>query len=106
MQLERKAVELTDRGQAARPRKPDSGHTGTASITIRVCRASWNAMKPRIQCVVKPGSSAFGSGPIVMINGIVLQVHDWDSQVVVRVGGEGSITGHGSALGAQEPPQG
>jgi hypothetical protein len=47
MQLERKAVELTDRGQAARPRKPDSGHTGTASITIRVCRASWNAMKPR-----------------------------------------------------------
>jgi hypothetical protein len=41
-----------------------------------------------------------------MINGIVLQVHDWDSQVVVRVGGEGSITGHGSALGAQEPPQG
>ena len=46
MQLERKAVELTDRGQAARPRKPDSGHTGTASITIRVCRASWNAMKP------------------------------------------------------------
>jgi hypothetical protein len=52
MQLERKAVELADRGQAARPRKPDSGHTGTASITIRVCRASWNAMKPRIQCVL------------------------------------------------------
>jgi hypothetical protein len=36
---------------------------------------------------------------------IVLQVHDWDSHVV-SVGGEGSITGHRSALGAQEPPQG
>jgi hypothetical protein len=54
---------------------------------------------------VKAGSRTSGSGPIVMINGIVLQVHDRDSQVV-SVGGEGSITGHGSALGAQEPPQG
>ena len=25
-------------GQAARPRKPDSGHTGTVSLTIRMCR--------------------------------------------------------------------
>ena len=31
--------------------KPDLGHAGTISITVRVRRASWNAMKPRIQCV-------------------------------------------------------
>jgi hypothetical protein len=33
----------------------DSGHTdttGTISITVRVLRTSWNAMKPRIQCVL------------------------------------------------------
>jgi hypothetical protein len=30
----------------------DSGHTGTTSIALRVLRASWNAMKPRIQCVL------------------------------------------------------
>jgi len=30
------------------PKKPDSGHTGTISITARVRRASRNAMKPRI----------------------------------------------------------
>jgi len=37
-------------------------HSGTISITVRVRAASWNAMKPRIQCVVtqwNPGSSAF-----------------------------------------------
>jgi hypothetical protein len=41
--------------------KPDLGHAGTISITVRVRRASWNAMKPRIQCVLtqsNPGSSA------------------------------------------------
>ena len=32
--------------------KPDSGHTGTISITIRTYRTRWNAMKPRIQCVL------------------------------------------------------
>ena len=45
--------------------KPDLGHAGTISITVRVRRASWNAMKPRIQGVLtqwKPGSSASGSG--------------------------------------------
>jgi hypothetical protein len=33
-------------------------------------RASWNAMKPRIQCVLtqwKPGFIASGNGPIIMI---------------------------------------
>jgi len=34
--------------------KPDSGHTGTVSITVLVLRASWNAMKPGIQCVLTP----------------------------------------------------
>jgi hypothetical protein len=29
-----------------------SGHADTISITVRVRRASWNAMKPRIQCVL------------------------------------------------------
>ena len=29
----------------------DSRHSGTVSSTVRVYRASWNAMKPRIQCV-------------------------------------------------------
>jgi len=52
------------RDRMARPRKPDSGHTGTTSITVRVRQASWNAMKPRIQCVLTqwiPGFSASGS---------------------------------------------
>jgi hypothetical protein len=43
--------QLVGRGQAARPRKPDSGDTGTISITVRMRRTSRNAMKPRIQCV-------------------------------------------------------
>jgi hypothetical protein len=30
----------------------NSGHTGTISTTVRVRRTSWNAMKPRIQCVL------------------------------------------------------
>ena len=34
--------------------KPDSGHADTTSLTIRVRRASQNAMKPRIQCVLTP----------------------------------------------------
>jgi len=43
--------------------KPDSGHTGTISITIRVRRASLSVMKPRIQCVLtqwNPGFIASG----------------------------------------------
>jgi len=62
-----------DRVPAARPRKPDAGHTGTISITIRMRRASWNAMKPRIQCVLtqwKPGFIASGSGPIIKMRRI------------------------------------
>jgi hypothetical protein len=48
MSLELGAVnELTAAGRAAPSRKPDSGHAGTISITIRVRQASWNAMKPR-----------------------------------------------------------
>jgi hypothetical protein len=46
-------------------RKPDSGHTDTISITVLVGRTRWNAMKPRIQCVLtpwKPGSSASAFG--------------------------------------------
>ena len=40
------------RARVACSQKPDSSHTGTASSTIRVRRARWNAMKPRIQCVL------------------------------------------------------
>jgi hypothetical protein len=46
--------------------KSDSAHIGTISITLRACRASWNAMKPRIQGVLtpwKPGSTASGPAP-------------------------------------------
>ena len=32
----------------------DSRHSGTVSSTVRVYRASWNAMKPRIQRVPTP----------------------------------------------------
>ena len=32
--------------------KPDSGPTGTISLTVRMRRTSWNAMKPGIQCVL------------------------------------------------------
>jgi hypothetical protein len=32
--------------------KPDSGHADTTSITIRAYRTSWNAIKPRIHCVL------------------------------------------------------
>ena len=52
-----------DRGQAARPRKPDSGHADTISTTVRLRRTNWNAMKPRIQRVLtqwNPGSIASG----------------------------------------------
>jgi len=54
------------RGRVARSTKPDSGHTGTISIATGVRRANWNAMKPRIQCVLtpwNPGFMASGSGP-------------------------------------------
>jgi len=42
------------RRRVARPRKPDSSHAGTISLTIRVRRASWNVLKPRIQGVLTP----------------------------------------------------
>jgi hypothetical protein len=32
--------------------KPDSGHVGTISITVRACPPWRNAMKPWIQCVL------------------------------------------------------
>jgi hypothetical protein len=35
-----------------RSRKPDSGNIGSISITVGVRRTGWNAMKPRIQCVL------------------------------------------------------
>jgi hypothetical protein len=41
----------TPPSRAARSRKPDSGHAGIISTTVRVRRANWNAMQPRIQCV-------------------------------------------------------
>ena len=40
--------------RAARARKPDSGHTGTVSLMVRVRRARWKAMKPRIHGVLTP----------------------------------------------------
>jgi hypothetical protein len=55
-----------DRGQAARPRKPHSGHADTISTTVRPRRTNWNAMKPRIQCAPTQwnhGSSASGLRP-------------------------------------------
>jgi hypothetical protein len=52
MLLELNAVWLMGRGRAAPPRKSDSGHTGTISLTVRMRRTSQNAMKPRIQCVL------------------------------------------------------
>jgi hypothetical protein len=52
MALGLNAVRLVGRGRAARPRKPDSGHTGTTSIMARMRQASWNVMKPRIQGVL------------------------------------------------------
>ncbi len=49
--------------------KSDSGHTGAISITVRACRATWNAMKPPLRYdAVKPGSIASGSGPNFMVN--------------------------------------
>src|SRR6266496_3275970 len=49
--------------------KSDSGHTGAISITVRACRATWNAMKPPLRSdAVKPGSIASGSGPNFMVN--------------------------------------
>src|SRR5689334_9860932 len=61
--LELHAVWLAGHGRAARPRKPDSGHTGTIGLTVHRHRTSWNAMKPRIQCVQThwiPGATASG----------------------------------------------
>jgi hypothetical protein len=56
-------IELVAGAGPARSRKPDSGHTGTISITVRVRRASperhespdprrFNAVESRIQCVL------------------------------------------------------
>jgi hypothetical protein len=39
-------------GAVPHVQKPDSGHTGIISITVRMRRTSWNAMKPRIQCAL------------------------------------------------------
>src|SRR6185437_4554549 len=50
---------ITRTAQSRRSRKPDSTHTGTISITIRVRRASSNAMKPRIQCVLAQWNPGF-----------------------------------------------
>ena len=53
------------------PEKPDSGHIDTISITARVRRGNWNAMKPRIQCVPAQwirGFTASRSRLIFMIN--------------------------------------
>jgi hypothetical protein len=55
--------ELIGRGWAICSPKPDSCHTDTISTTLRARRASWNAMKPRIQCVLtqwNPGFTASG----------------------------------------------
>ena len=77
------------RDRAAPSRKPDSGHIGTVSTTVRVRRTSRNAMKPRFQCVLahwKPGFRASGSGPIFMISGqlsgIALELLERGIQVV------------------------
>ena len=51
--------------------KPDSGHIGTVSLTVRVRWASWNPMKPRIECVLtqwNAGFTASGGGPGFTIN--------------------------------------
>ena len=52
MSPELNAAQLMGCDRAAGFRKPDSGHTGTISITIRMRRASWDAMNPRFQCVL------------------------------------------------------
>jgi hypothetical protein len=39
--------------------KPDSGHADTTSTTFRLRWASWNAMKPRFQCVLTHWMSGF-----------------------------------------------
>ena len=48
------AAEPDGPGGAARARNPTShiSTTSTISLTIRLPRASWNAMNPRIQCVL------------------------------------------------------
>jgi hypothetical protein len=58
------------RGRAPRSGKPDSGHTGTISIAIRVRRVDWNAMKPGIQCVPTPWIRGF------MASGSRADLHD------------------------------
>jgi hypothetical protein len=54
MLIKGNAAEPTAAGGAAPSSKPDSGHANTISITHRVHQTSWNAMKPRIQCVLTP----------------------------------------------------
>src|SRR5690348_11407005 len=44
------------------PQKPNSGHTDTISITFRVPRVSWNAMKPRTRCAPTRGVWLLRSG--------------------------------------------
>jgi len=63
-----------DRGQAARPRKPDSGHSDTISTTVRLCRPTgtpWNpgsiasGRRPRstdTAVAVRPVSCTYGCG--------------------------------------------
>jgi hypothetical protein len=52
MQLERNTAWQWPQPGATFPEKPDSGHADTIGTTARVSRASWNVMKPQIQCVL------------------------------------------------------
>ena len=64
-------IQLVGATGPERPRKPDSGHADTISITIHVYRTQRNVMKPRIQGVLTQwirGFTASGNRPIVMIN--------------------------------------
>jgi len=54
MLIKGNAAEPTAAGGAAPSSKPDSGHANTISITHGAHRTNWNAMKPRIQCVLTP----------------------------------------------------
>ena len=52
MLIKGNAADPTAAGGAAPSSKPDSGHANTISITDGAHRSSWNAMKPRIQCLL------------------------------------------------------
>src|SRR5947207_7636082 len=63
MQRQHNAVRLLAPAGRYVSRKPDSGHADIISITVRACRIRWNAMKPRIQCVLThwiPGFTTSG----------------------------------------------